>query len=134
MVVLSFDELCMALAHLLGKKGMSGEEVRSIAEYMMNFFGYTDRVIDNILLPTDRDIFYMLEEIGVLTVETFEVDLIPKKGWHIHYWVLRKRKLKEVVNKLREAPGKKEKVETSIYGSVSEEVWARMHGKGGGEE
>jgi len=130
-VVLSFEELCLALSHLLGRKGMSGDEVRNIAEYIMNFFGYTDRVIDNILLPTDRDIFYMLEEIGVLTVETFEVDLIPKKGWHIHYWVLRKRRLKEVLNKLKEEGGKKEKEDTSIYGSISNEIWADLHGRGG---
>lgn len=133
MVVLSFEELCLALSHLLGRKGMSGDEVRNIAEYIMNFFGYTDRVIDNILLPADRDIFYMLEEIGVLTVETFEVDLMPKKGWHIHYWVLRKRRLKEVVNKLKEVVGKKECEEVSIYGSISEDVWANIYGKGGGK-
>jgi len=129
MVVLSFDELCAALAHLLGKKGMSDEEVRSIAEYIMNFFGYTDRVIDNILFPTDRDVFYMLEEIGVVTVETFEVDLIPKKGWHIHYWVLRKRRLKEVLDRLKQGDGKKESEPTSVYGTISEDVWAHMYGK-----
>jgi len=73
MVVVSYDEMCRALEVALGRRGMGAEEISNLAEYVLNFFGFADRIIDNILQPNDRDIFYMLEEEGFLKTESTEV-------------------------------------------------------------
>lgn len=121
MVVLTIDEMCRSLMHLLGSKGVQIEDVRAIVEHIMNFFGYTDRVIDNILQPEDRDIFYMLEEVGVVRIENFEVTIAPGKGWCIHYWILCKKRLKDIAEQV----GTGQEEEESIYEHLSEEVWSR---------
>ncbi|EQD55854.1 hypothetical protein B1A_11767, partial [mine drainage metagenome] len=40
---------------------MVSEESMEAAEHLINFFGYNDRVIDNMLEPEDRDAFYTME-------------------------------------------------------------------------
>ena len=34
----------------------------SIAEHALGFFGFSDRIIDNALEPTDRNLFYQLQD------------------------------------------------------------------------
>jgi hypothetical protein len=123
MVVVSYDEMCRALEMSLGKRGMSPEEISNLAEYILNFFGFADRIIDNILQPNDRDLFYMLEEEGFLKTESTEVAIAKGKEWRIHYWVLRKQRIKELSGK--KEPERPEEKEFNIYESMSEEAWAR---------
>jgi len=123
MVVVSYDEVCRALEMSLGKRGMSPEEISNLAEYILNFFGFADRIIDNILQPNDRDLFYMLEEEGFVKTESTEVAIAKGKEWRIHYWVLRKMKIKELSMKKEPVPAKEK--EFNIYESMSEEAWAR---------
>lgn len=130
MVVLSTDELCMVLSYLLEGRGVGSEDARAIAEYLLNFFGYTDRVIDNALLPEDRDLFHMLEDIGVLSMQIYETEIAPGKQWHIHYWVLRKKKLKALAETLK-VKKKNEKEDESIYSKLSDDVWRGIGSKGG---
>ena len=67
MTVVSVLEMELALKNTLGKKGMKNEDLKKLAEYIAGFFGYAGSVIDNRLASEDRDIFYMLEEEGLLT-------------------------------------------------------------------
>ena len=53
----------------LQNRRMSPDESMDAAEHLINFFGYNDRVIDNMLEPEDRDAFYTMEDIGVLQTE-----------------------------------------------------------------
>jgi hypothetical protein len=123
MVVVSYDEMCRALEMSLGKRGMSPEEISNLAEYILNFFGFADRIIDNILQPNDRDLFYMLEEEGFVKTESTEVAIAKGKEWRIHYWVLRKMRIKELAKKKEPVPEKEK--EFNIYESMSDEAWAR---------
>ena len=45
---------------------MGKESSRLLAEHVLNFFGYSDRIIDNFLNPEDLDTFYMLKDSGLL--------------------------------------------------------------------
>jgi hypothetical protein len=83
-IVVTYDDLVAALTKLLGKKGMGEEEVSKLAIYLLNFFGYSDYIIDNILHTEDRDVFYMLEEEGLLTTEREEIYILKGKVWRIH--------------------------------------------------
>ena len=69
MSVVSMEELVLALKNTLGKKGMQENDICRLADYIMSFFGYTDSVIDNRLTSEDRDVFYMLEEEGLVKLE-----------------------------------------------------------------
>jgi len=121
-MVVSHKELCRALSASIGKKGMSREEVAHLSEYVLSFFGFDTEVVDNRLTSEDRDVFYLLEEAGLVGTRMEEVLIRRGKMWRMHFWVLKT----EVVKKLAlqaEAVGSTE--ELSVYGSVSDEMWAR---------
>src|SRR2546425_10136843 len=64
-----------------------------MAQHVLNFFGYSERIIDNVLEPEDRDAFYMLEDSGILTTEREETTLYDGREWRIHYWMFRKERI-----------------------------------------
>ncbi len=124
MTVVTMQQVEKALKKTVGKKGMSDPEIKNLAEYVMSFFGYTDEVIDNKLTSEDRDVFYMLEEEGLLTTTQEEVLLKKGKLWRIHYWILKKDQIIRLA-KADEA-GIKEKDEAAdVYERISDEEWSR---------
>ena len=58
----------------------------SIAEHALGFFGFSNRIIDNALEPTDRNLFYQLQDYDLLTTESEETTLGDGREWRIHYW------------------------------------------------
>jgi len=121
--IVTIDNVKRVLEKTIGKKGIGGDEIDHLANYLMNFFGYGEYVIDNVLSSEDRDVFYMLEEEGILKTSREEINLLKGKVWRIHYWILRKR---EILHQAAED----EKAETpeedfSIYKEISDEVWSR---------
>jgi hypothetical protein len=120
--VVSLEELTEAMRRTLGKKGMPEKEVVALAEYVISFFGFTEEVIDNRLEVDDRDVFYMLEEEGLLTTRQEEIHVKRGKLWRIHYWVLRTEYIKQLV---KEEVADEEMDHQLLYSSMSEEVWSR---------
>ena len=78
MVTITVSDVERALTNTLGKKGMSQDEIKKLANYVMNFFGFDDTVSDNLLKAKDRDVFYTLQDVGILT--TFQDQITIKKG------------------------------------------------------
>src|SRR3989304_3522729 len=78
---LTVDDLTRAIKNSIDRAGMKDEEARSMAQHVLNFFGYSERIIDNVLEPEDRDAFYMLEDSGILTTEREETTLYDGRGW-----------------------------------------------------
>lgn len=122
MTVITVQDVERALMNTLGKKGMEKEEVKKLAEYVMNFFGFEDTISDNLLKAKDRDVFYTLQDVGILT--TFQDQITIKKGkiWRIHYWVLKKRDILRLANLVDEV---KSEEEYAIYDDISNDVWTR---------
>jgi hypothetical protein len=83
------DEVRRAFRNTLGRKGMLERDTDRLAEYLMDHFGFDDRIIDSRLSSEDRDVFYMLEEVGFLTSNSEEILIQKGKLWRIHYWVLK---------------------------------------------
>ena len=105
-------------------QGTDEEWVEQIAQFVMDFFGYEDRILDNRLTPKDRDVFYMLEGLGLLKTEMEEATIQKGKIWRIHYWILNRDKIKELVNEAPEIETDEEYMkEGSIYEKLSEESW-----------
>jgi len=87
MNIITLDDLSKAIAN---RVGIAMDEARRDAGFVMDIFGFQDRVIDNVLDPEDRQLFYILEEEGMLTTEREETTLYDGREWRTHYWVIKK--------------------------------------------
>jgi len=89
-------ELAAAIERTLVAKGKMPEpEARPTARMVMGYFGADGTVLDNNLSSEDRDRFYLLEEEGLLTSEEEDATVARGKTWRIHYWLLRKNRIRE---------------------------------------
>ena len=75
MEVLTTETLASAINYSPEYSHMGDDESSYLAEHILNFFGYSDRIIDNVLHPEDRDTFYMLEDAGLMETEREETTL-----------------------------------------------------------
>ena len=121
----NIDELSVAISKGLSlqNRSMSPEEAFEAAEHLINFFGYNDRVIDNMLEPEDRDAFYTMEDIGILQTEREETTLYDGREWRIHYWILNVNRIIEL-SKMKTVTTKIEKNQDfQIYDDIPDEYW-----------
>ena len=125
--IVTIENLRTALSKLFDRgKGTDQEWVDQIAEFVMDFFGYEERILDNRLTPKDRDVFYMLEGLGLLKTEMEEATIQKGKIWRIHYWILNTEKIKELVKDTPEMEQDDEFLkEGSVYDSLSDMVWSQ---------
>ena len=122
MATLTVEDLTRAIRNSIDRTGMKDEEARAMAQHVLNFFGYSERIIDNVLEPEDRDAFYMLEDSGILTTEREETTLYDGREWRIHYWMFRKDRIAELVAAQR---AKEEAARApSVYDDVPDDLWA----------
>jgi len=98
MDIVTYDILYTVLKNLLGHK-LEDKDIKDLTEYVINFFGYQDRIIDNMLTPADRDVFYYLEELEIVKPVEEEITISKGKLWRIHYWIYRKDKIEEFLKK-----------------------------------
>ena len=103
---------------------MDAEVAAGMAEHALGFFGFYNRIIDNALEPTDRNLFYMFQDYDLLTTESEETTLWDGREWRIHYWKFKadarefaRRAMSEADNKEEEDPyaGIYEDVPTSLW-------------------
>ena len=123
--ILTIDNLTKAIQNSVGTQGIEKEEARRMAEHMMNFFGYSDRIIDNILEPEDRDVFYMMEDSGILMTEREETTLYDGREWRINYWLFRKDRIHELTKRKNKKVENEEDDDFSFYQDIPEDVWNR---------
>jgi hypothetical protein len=123
--LVTLENMRAALSRVFDRgQGTDEEWVEQIAQFVMDFFGYEDRILDNRLTPKDRDVFYMLEGLGLLKTEMEEATIQKGKIWRIHYWILNQDKIKELVDETPEIETDEEYMkEGSIYEKLSEESW-----------
>ncbi len=117
----SKDVLAKALRNTMGMKGLPEEAIEGLAEYLLEFFGFNEVISDAILNASDRDIFYMLEDEGILSTDMDEVPVKHGKRWQIHYWRLRVDTIVALAE--MEDEEEKEAEEQNIYDN--DDVWER---------
>jgi len=128
MTIITLDDLSKAIAN---RVGIDIEEARRDAGFVMDIFGFDDRVIDNVLDPEDRQLFYILEEEGMLTTEREETTLYDGREWRTHYWRLKKdtiaRYSKEANTErntlLVDKKQPKNVSEDDIYNTIEDDMW-----------
>ena len=125
MSILTVEDLTQAIKNGIdSRKGMDMDEAYDLAHSVLNFFGYSDRIIDNVLEAQDRNAFYILEDADILTTEREETTLYDGREWRIHYWVFKRDKIDELMSKPA-GSDKDDDVEQDFYKTLDDEVWAR---------
>ncbi len=128
MTIITLDDLSKAIAN---RVGIDIEEARRDAGFVMDIFGFDDRVIDNVLDPEDRQLFYILEEEGMLTTEREETTLYDGREWRTHYWRLKKDTIaryskennSERIALLVDKKQPKNVSDDDIYNSIEDDMW-----------
>ena len=125
MSVVTVDELTLAIKNSIDSShGMEEEQAYMLAHHVLNFFGYADRIIDNILEPEDRDAFYMLEDAGILTTEREETTLYDGREWRIHYWLFRRDRIETMLVRPSQDTTETPQ-EESVYADLPDDIWQR---------
>ncbi|HDN95480.1 MAG TPA: hypothetical protein ENG71_00240 [Thermoplasmatales archaeon] len=120
-MIITLEDLAMAIA---SRVDIDMESAMKDANFVLDLFGFEDRIIDNILEPEDRQLFYILEEEGMLLTEREETTIYDGRSWRTHYWVLNKEtilKYKEEEKKKMEE--EKEEDAAEVYKEIPEELW-----------
>lgn len=126
--VITIENLRTAIRMSLDASVPKDEEwIGQIASFIMDFFGFEERILDNRLTPRDRDIFYMLEGMGLLKTEMEEATIQKGKVWRIHYWILNKERIESLLNiKPTEGQDASDIIsEGKVYENLSEKAWKR---------
>ena len=121
--IVTVEELTQAIMNSPDNKGIPEEEAYDIARHVLNFFGYSDRIIDNVLEPEDRDMFYMLEDATILTTEREETTLYDGREWRINYWLFRKDKIRQLMDDDGKNGNNEE--EETVYDDIPLDAWDR---------
>jgi hypothetical protein len=123
MASITEQELTRAIERTLVAHGkVPIADARPIARMVLGYFGLEDAVLDNKLSSEDRDRFYQLEEEGLLTSEEEDATVSRGKTWRIHYWLLKKSRIRDV-GQASDAPVSD--TPESVYKSIGEAAWQR---------
>ncbi len=126
---LTVNVLRNVIKQAIGEHGMEEREADIMAKHVMNLFGFNNRILDNMLEPQDRDVFYMLEDEEILTTEREETTLYDGREWRIHYWIFRREKIVEILGGKKKEPEVHDKFiieeESNIYDEIPDDIWAR---------
>ena len=122
--ILTVEDLTQAILNSIDREDIEPDAARQMANHVLNFFGFNDTIIDNILEPEDRDAFYMLEDLGLLQTEREETTLYDGREWRIHYWMFKKDRIYELVKDEDEGTGDGTGV-ADVYAEVPDDIWTR---------
>ncbi len=120
------EDLTLAIKNSIDNSiGMEEEQAYMLARHVLNFFGFSDRIIDNILEPEDRDAFYMLEDAGLLTTEREETTLYDGREWRIHYWLFKKDRIRGLMDLIPQEIMEEGSDESVVYEELPDDIWRR---------
>ncbi|MCK4614093.1 MAG: hypothetical protein KAU14_04750 [Thermoplasmata archaeon] len=123
--LITLDIFKKAITNSMKTPALQEQAAAGLAEHVLNFFGFQDRIIDNMLDPHDRDAFYMLEDVGLLTTEREETGLPDGREWRIHYWVMREDRILKALKMRKKMEKKDERSGETIYDKIPDYVWFR---------
>ena len=121
---MTLAELTEAIRRHIDRE-MEKTVAESMAEHALGCFGYYDRIIDNALEPTDRNLFYMFQDYDLLTTESEETTLWDGREWRIHYWKFKPELADKAKVYLEEGPVEEEEVVVNIYDDIPSDIWNR---------
>ena len=122
MSVVTLEDLAQAIANWVK---IDMEAAMGDANFVMDLFGYEDRIIDNVLEPEARQLFYILEEEGMLITEREETTIYDGRTWRTHYWFINKETILSYKQgkegTIAKSPEQQEIEE--VYEDIPDEMW-----------
>jgi hypothetical protein len=125
------------LKEAMKNKGYDDKKIEQYSNMLMNLFGYSDTLLDNRLNCRERDIFYKMEDDGIVKQDRKEEVLIPysyeglslkpskaKRKWKIFHWILRVDDVKKLAQPKTKDNGSLSE-EERLYGELSQDVWKK---------
>jgi hypothetical protein len=122
------DILAGAMVNALKLRGynMNYNDALKTAEHILNFFGFEDQILENVLENDDREVLYFLEDLDLLDFKKDSVNvnrsILSLETWNISTVQLKKKKIFELSTQEIEHP---REVESLIYEKLPEEAWAK---------
>jgi hypothetical protein len=102
----------------LMKEGNVSEAVaKEVSWRVLQFFGNSDEIIDNLLDTEDRRLFYFLQDLHVLKTHWEETQLLSGLNWRIFYWNLDLRGMEKVIWSERVQS------QSDIYVGLPDDAW-----------
>jgi len=117
--IIEMKELIAALENRIGLKH---EVALDVARRVLNYFGFGDMIIDNMLNQEDRRLFYFLQDSGFMGTDWDETFLLNGRSWRIFYWRLNMFAIRKYSEAEEEKP-REEIIE--IYESLPDQAWIR---------
>ncbi len=100
------------------KEGNVSEAVaKEVSWRVLQFFGNSDEIIDNLLDAEDRRLFYFLQDLHVLKTHWEETQLLSGLNWRIFYWNLDLRGMEKVIWSEPVPP------QSDIYIGLPDDAW-----------
>lgn len=105
--------------------GLNPEDAERDAEFLLDLFGFDDRIIDHHLQPEDRQLFYILQDHSLLTTEMEETRIYDGREWRTHYWTFRKNVILNAPEnqKRRLKPYSSHHEVEKAYSDIPDDVW-----------
>ena len=129
MKLITLNDLSKAISN---RMGVDARRASRTAGFVLDLFGYDDRIIDNYLGPEDRQLFYILEEEGMIATGREEAILYDGRAWRTHYWQLKKNTIlnyaKDENKRLRTVLYDKTQPirdisDENVYDTITEDIW-----------
>jgi len=108
--------LAQAIERRLG--GTTAEALNE-ARTVMSYFGFASQIIDNVIQPEDRKLFYNLADAGLLQTFWETVPLLDGRNWRIFYWSLNERDIDRILSVEESQP------DEPLYKTLPDEAWGR---------
>ena len=129
MDIITLNDLTKALVN---RVGIPKTEALKVAGFILDLFGFDDRIIDNILEPEDRQLFYILEAEGLLSTGREEIRLHDGREWLTHYWEIKRHTIlrfskngaKKQAEKVIYPVKNKDTSKEMVYNDLSDDVWS----------
>lgn len=122
--LITTDILAKAIENCISGDGrLTAGQAYDLAEHVLNFFGYEDRIIDNVLEPEDRDPFYQLEDFHILYTGSEEITLYDGREWRIHYWFFNRDMIRHFIENPPEPQAKPDESKSVYDNLVTDDMW-----------
>ncbi len=116
--VITHETLAQAIKNRLE---VTADVADDIAFRVLNYFGFEDEIIDNVLDHDDRRMFYLLQDMQMLTTHWEEEVLPTGRVWRVFYWGLNT----ERIGQFSRSPSQEGRIQLGVYETLPEDVWSR---------
>lgn len=131
MDIVTLNDLSIAIGIMLG---IDMEEARNYANTVMDLFGFDDRIVDNMLEQRERQLFYLLEAVGLLKTGREDITLHDGRNWRVHYWILNKvvilqysdsSNVKRLISRSDRDKKYRKFQQDTIYSNLPSDIWLK---------